>query len=299
VTQREKVLIGAVAATGVLWGAMRGFDRYRETVAANEGLAQRAADELDDAEFAVQRGEKAKRQLIEWSKRSLPTNADVAKSLYQDWIRSQLAAAGLTVEQVSDKTLNRANPNYGELSLEARASGTLEQLTDFLYKFYAAPHLHRISAATITPSENGAKLAVILGIDAISLSDSERTSELATGEEQSLPQSLDELRTSLASRNVFKPHQPGAVAEDSGANDAWVSAFTTYGDDGYLLWIKSGEPPKTRRFRVGSDIQYGKFSGKIVEIDFPGRRVIIETADGRVEVGLDQNLGQAKPLSDT
>ncbi len=298
-TQREKVLVGAVAATGVIWGAMRGLENYRATVAANENLAQRAATELDDAEFAVMRGEKAKRQLIEWSKRSLPTNPDVAKSLYQDWIRAQLAAVGLAVEQVSDKTLNRTNPNFGELSLEARASGTLEQLTDFLYKFYSAPHLHRISAATITPSENGAKLAVILGIDAISLADSERTNELATDEEQTLPQSLDELRTSLASRNVFRPHQPGAVAEDTGANDAWVSAFTTHGDSGYLLWIKSGEPPKTRRFTVGSDIRYGKFSGKIVEIDFPGRRVIIETAEGRVEVGLDQNLGQARPLGDT
>jgi hypothetical protein len=295
-THREKILAGAVAATGVLWGAMKGVDRYRTAVTANESLAYKAEESLGDAEFAVERGERAKRRLIDWSKRSLPTDRDVAESLYQDWVRAQLAAAGLTVEALADKSLNRRTPHYGELSLEARAAGTLDQLTDFLYKFYAGPHLHRISAATITPAENGAKLTAVLGIDALILPESPRKSELASGEEQKLPKTVDEFKTALTSRNIFAPHTPAANDAGALANGAWVSSIMSDGNGGWHLWIKSGEPPKTRKFKQGDKLEYGTFTGTLVELD--NRRAVIETANGRVEVRLGQNLGQATPVED-
>jgi hypothetical protein len=295
-TRREKLLAGAVAATGVLWGAMQGLDRYRAAVDANESLAYKAGEALDDAEFAVARGERAKRRLIEWAKRSLPTDRDVAESLYQDWVRAQLVAAGLTVEALSDKTLSRRQPHFGELSLEARAAGTLEQLTDFLYKFYAAPHLHRLSAATITPSENGAKLTAVLGIDALILPDAPRSKELATADEQKLPQSLEEFKTSLASRNMFAPHTP---ADDGAgqANAARFSGVSSDGQGGWHMWVSTSQPAKTRRFKQGDKLEFGSFSGELVEID--ERHAVIQTAKGRVEVRFGQTLGQATPVAES
>jgi hypothetical protein len=295
-THREKVLAVAVAASAVLWGGMRGVNRYRIAVDRNEGVASKAAAALDDAEFAVARGEKAKRQLIEWAKRSLPADRDFAKSLYQDWVRKELAAAGLTIESLTDKTLNRRTPHFGELSLEARAGGTLEQLTDFLYKFYAAPHLHRISAATLTPSDNGAKLAVILGVDALILPDSPRTSELASGEEQKLPHTKDEFRTSLTGRNVFVPHTPGADPAATQASGAHVSMIVSDGDGSFHLWIHVDAPEKTHKFKLGDNVEFGSFSGTLIEIDVIHAE--FETKDGRVEVRLGQNLGEVKKIEE-
>lgn len=292
-TRREKMLAGAVAGTALLWGAMRGVERYRTAVVRNEDTARIAANELDDAEFAIQRGEMAKRRLIAWGDRSLPTEPEVAKSLYQDWVRTTLAAAGLQELQVTDKTFNRRNVNYSEISLEAKGSGTMEQLVNFLYKFYAAPHLHRISAATVVPSENGAKLAIAFTIDALTLPDSKRTNELAKGPEQKLPQAEDAFSTSLASRNVFKPHMPGSDPNAGLAGGARFSGISN-GDNGYILWITTENPAKTRRFRIGDKVEYGSFTGTLVELD--RRRAVFDTANGRVEVLLDHTLGEAKPV---
>ncbi len=228
-TRREKYLAGAVVGAAALWAGLSGLGKYRSAVDASVRLQSQAHQKLDDAEFAVMRGEKAKRQLIEWAKRSLPTDRDVAKSLYQDWVRTQLTSAGLTVEQVTDKPITRRETHFGELSVEARASGTLDQMADFLYKFYTAPHLHRISPATITPSENGSKLSAVLGIESLILSDSTRKAELATREEQKLPHSLEEFKASLTSRNVFAPHTPGAGPD---AGQAGGAKFTAAVSDG-------------------------------------------------------------------
>jgi co-chaperonin GroES (HSP10) len=296
-TQREKMLAGAVAAVGVLWGGMRGLDRYRTAVDRNEGIAAKAKNDLDDAEFAVQRGMKAKQRLIQWGKRSLPTDRDVAESLYQDWVRKELAAAGLTIEQVTDKTLNRRAPHYGELSVEARANGTLEQLSNFLYKFYAAPHLHRLSAATITPSENGSKLAIVLGIDALILTESPRKAELSSEAEQKLPATQEEFKTQLVSRNVFAPHTPGNPNAGQ-AGGAEASTIVSAGDGGYHLWVRTESPDKTHKFKVGDKLEFADFKGTLVAIDGEQLLATIEKSDGKVVVRLGQKLSEAKKVDE-
>jgi hypothetical protein len=293
-TLREKRLAAAVAVAGALWAGTTGMKRYRDAVERNEGVAVKAADELADAEFALARGEKARHNLHEWRLRSLPTDRAVAKSLYQDWVRAQVTAAGLTVEQLVDKTLSRREDHFEELSLEVRAAGTMEQLANFLYTFYAAPHLHRIAGATLTPSEAGAKLTAVLNIDALILADCPRADKLAEGHEQELLQSQEEFRTSLVSRNIFTAHTPGASAAADLAK-ARFSGTTSDAED--LLMVITMEGAKTLRFRRGDTITVGKFTGTLVELD--GRRAVIETPDGRVEVKLGQNLGEAKKVEES
>lgn len=293
-TRREKYLAGAVIGAAALWAGLRGLDSYRTAVDASERLQTQAHEKLDDAEFAVMRGERAKRRLIEWAKRSLPTDRDVAKSLYQDWVRTQLTSAGLTVEQVTDKPITRRETHFGELSVEARASGTLDQMADFLYKFYTAPHLHRISTATITPSENGSKLSAVLGIDALILSDSTRKAELATGEEQKLPHSLEEFKASLTSRNIFAPHTPGAGPDAGQAGGAKFTAAVSDGEGGFHMWVSTENPAKTRKFKKGDKLEFGTFTGTLLEIDLG--HAVIETDKGKVEVRVNHTLAEATPV---
>lgn len=295
-TLREKKLAAAVAAAGLLWAGMQGVDRYRAAVDRNEARQRQAVDALDDAEFAEARGERARRRLIEWGRRSLPTNREVAESLYQDWLRKELTASGLTVEQVADKSLDRRNPQFGELSVEARAAGTVAQFTEFLHKFYAAPHLHRIASATLLPADGGAKVTATLGIDALVLAECERTDKLSDAPPLDLPQSLEEFRTSLVGRNMFAAYTGQAKADgDAEASKAVVRQFFN-GDGGWAFTVKIDEPLKVRHFHQGDKIEFGKFAGKVVEIE--GQRAVIETASGRVEIRLGQNLGEATPVSE-
>jgi hypothetical protein len=49
-----------------------------------------------------------------------------------------------------------------------------------------------------------------------------------------------------------------------------------------------------RHFQQGDEIEIGKIKGKVIELD--GRRAVIETEKGRLEIRLGQNFGEATPL---
>jgi len=299
-TQREKTLGLAVAAAGALFLGTRGVEKYRAAVDRNANLQFEAERALDDANFAMLRGQRARHQLNQWRRRSLPTNRDVAESEYQDWLRTQLTAAGLTVKELADKSALNRRPEYTDLSAAIDAEGTLAQLSDFLYAFYAAPHLHRISAATLTPAKEGDKLTIALTVDALILPECDRTNALAERPPQELPKSAAEFRDSLTARNLFVAYKPeadgkGDAGADSDAADAKLSGMT-YGDRGWRLAVLKQKSGEVSHFYEGDSIKIGRFDGKLLELD--GRRVVLETKAGRVELRLGQTFADAKPADD-
>jgi hypothetical protein len=285
-----------VAGAAVLFGAMRGFERYRKNVADNEQTATKAATALDDAKFAMQRGQKADQRLRDLDRRSLPTDPDVAESLYQDWLRKQLTEAGLQEVQVTDKTYNRRNANFSEITTEAKASGQVEQFTAFLYKFYASPHLHRISGATLTPSDNGAKLAIVLTVDALVLPEATRKSELSKAEPQKLPRPRMRSKRASPAATCSSRTPRAPIPMRASPASAKLSGIISDGKGGFLLWVTTESPAKTRKFRIGDKLDYGSFKGKLVELDFRGGRAVFETDNGNVEALLDHTLAEAKPV---
>lgn len=300
-TQREKTLSAAVAAVGVLWAGAEGFKRYQAAVERNATVQADAEQALDDAEFAVARGERARRKLQTWKARSLPTNRDVAESLYQDWLRKQLSESGLKITKLADSAPRTRSPHYGELSVAIEAEGALPQMADFLYRFYTAPHLQRISSASISADKDGGKLTISCNVDAIILADGPRTDALAEDPPQTLPHTLDEFRKRLMDRNMFAAYQakPDKGAEGAGADPEAAGARLsgmTYGERGWRLDVRL-KSEEVQHFFQGDAISIGRFQGKIVELD--RRRVVIETPAGRVELRLGQNLGEAKPVAGT
>jgi hypothetical protein len=299
-THREKTLGLAVAAAGVLWFGTHGVERYKAAVERSENLQFEAERQLDDANFAVERGQRARHQLNKWRRRSLPINRDVAESLYQDWLRSQLTAAGLTVKDLADKSALNRRPEYTELSASIDAEGTLAQLSDFLHAFYSAPHLHRISGATLTPAKEAGKLTIAFTIDALILPDCERTDALADRPPQELPKSADDFRKSLESRNLFVAYTPKSAGQasagpDGDAADAKLSGMV-YGERGWRMSVLKQKSSEVSHYYEGDSIKIGRFEGKIIDIDGPHRRAVIETPTGRVELRLSQTFDKATPV---
>jgi hypothetical protein len=297
-TSREKMLTGAVAAAGVLWFGTQGLTRHRDAVERNTNQQIEAEQALSEANTAVLRGQNARRQLNKWVSQSLPSNRAVAESLYQDWLRSQLTGAGLEVTQLSDKSGNTRNPQYTELATEVRAAGTLAQLADFLYRFYSAPHLHRISLATVTAEDGGKKLNATLTFNALILPDVKRSDKLAEGEPQKLPGQMEEFRDRLVGRNLFAAYTPkaddqGQAQKDEQAAKTFVTAFT-YGLEGWLMSVRTQESGDVKYFKRGDNIEFGKMKGTVIEVD--DRRAVIETEKGRLEVRLGQNFSEAVPV---
>lgn len=298
-TSRERALIGAVAAAGALWFGSQGLARYRDAVAKNQSQQTAAETALNEGHVAQLRGQRARKRLSDWRNRSLPTDQQVAESLYQDWIRSQATGAGMTVTQITDKSGVTRNAQFGEAALELRAEGTLAQLADFLYRFYTAPHLHRISNASITAADGGQKLSLVMTATALILADSRQTDALAEGEPQPIEgvKSLDEIRQRLVDRNLFVAHSPKAQGEptnDGGAAEAIFSGVT-YESDGWVMSVRNKTSGSVSRFKKGDPVAFGAMKGKVLEIE--NRRAVIETDKGRVELRLGQNFSEATPLA--
>ncbi|NOZ41387.1 MAG: hypothetical protein GXP24_14350 [Planctomycetes bacterium] len=301
---REKILAAAVAAMGILWGANQGWEKYQVTLEKNINAQQNVAQKLSTARTAKLRGQRAQQKLRRWQRQSLPTDPDIAKSLYQDWLQQQLTTAGLTVKELNLRSSQASSTSYRQFSFVVNATGKLEQLTDFLYRFYQAPHLHRISKADLMPTEDRKSLTITLTIDALSLAETDRKNQLADGTHEEFKQTLDQFRNSIVGRNLFATYQPNKTAQESASSkedEATQAKFSgiNYGQDGWQMSVRLEKSGKVSYFREGDTIEIGQFKGTIEQLDGERRLVIVSTESGRVQIRLGQTLSESEPLSES
>ncbi len=302
-SDREKILSAAVAAMVALWGLSQGWGKYQAALSKNLRQQQTIAQELSEARTATARGRRAQQKLRQWQRQSLPTDADIAKSLYQDWLQQQLTAAGLKVKELSTRSPRSGSASYQQFSFVVSATGTLEQFTNFLYEFYQAKHLHRISHTELLPSEDRKSLKTIsLTIDALSLAEGSRKDQLAKGSSEAIGQPLEKLRDSIVGRNLFATYEPpqeknSTESADSDAAQAKFSGFN-YGEGGWQMTVRMEKSGKVYYFREGDKIKIGSFRGTLKKLDGDRRRAVISTSSGSVQFQLGQTLAEAQPLSE-
>ncbi len=301
-TQREKGLAAAVALLLVLWGGTQGLDRYRAALEDNRSLQRNAQQRLAEAFTSAAAGRFAQRKIARWQKQSLPSDHDIALSAYQDWLHEQLVAAGLSVKSLNERNSVRgASPTFRQFTFVVEAEGKLADLTTFLHGFYQAPHLHRISKASFSPTSNGEALDISLAVDALSLNQSDRTDRLAEGTSDRDLRPLDELQKLIVGRNVFaaystaKPTESTETATDDQAKQAVVTRMA-YGEGGWQMSIRLGDSGEIKVFREGDTIEIGRFAGTLEQLD--GRRAVVSNESGRLQIRLGQNLSEAVPLGD-
>ena len=301
--QRERILLGAVGLLALFWGATVGWDRYQTALTINQNQQQSADQQLSQARTASARGLRAERLLRGWRRQSLPTNVDIAKSLYQDWLRQQLVDAGLVVREITETSSRSTQKHFSQVTYVINAQGTLGELTEFLYRFYQSNQLHRVSSASLTPTTTRKSLTVSLTIDALSLADCPRSNELAAGSSETFVEPLETVRDGIVSRNVFVAYAPAqqeqAAEQEAEGPDETAQAFLTgmtYGEGGWQLAIRMSDSGQVRYYRQGDSIEIGRFSGEIVDLD--GRRAIVSRNGQRMQIQLGQNLGQAVVISD-
>lgn len=300
-TRREKVLAGTVGLMAVLWFGSSVFTRYRDAVDDNRAKLRDAEQKLSQARTAKLRAQRAVTRLKRWQKQSLPTNPDIANSLYQDWLQKQLTESGLKVTDIkSSLGLRAPNDRFQEFNFKVEASGRMAQLVEFLSRFYSAGHLQRISRASLAPAKVDGDLTISLTIDALSMRDAPRTDSLSDLSSTQLPD-LKDLQDSIVKRELFSPYKdPQAAALASKpetapneADQAFISGMTQ-GAEGWQMSVRMRDSGRMLYFRAGDSIAIGDFNAKIIEIG--DRRVIVERNGSQLQVFLGQNLNQAQPF---
>lgn len=179
------------------------------------------------------KAEASERRRKEYVRLSLPSALENARVQYRQWLISLaeqvFGSSGYDFESISVSPVRykRSTPVAEKLSGKMNVhSADLGQLNEFLYRFYDANILHRISALTVTPirAKSGAaevlvptgKMGLIIQIEVLSLADAAKQKEIDGGSSGMSPRDLAEYRKIIESRNIFGP--PNNPPQITGAN---------------------------------------------------------------------------------
>jgi hypothetical protein len=201
------IVVGALA---VLIGGWMLFGYVNSQFSKRQQQIDTLESQIATARRQIQAGKMAVRSIGEFESRSLPANAEVARSLYHDWLLARIGEAGLidqdvrAVGSIAEKNL------YVQQSFNVKAKGTLPQVVDFLHTFYSVDWVHRMSFLKLKPVPETKLMDIDLKIDALSLLRAESEAKLVERPSQRLKlDSRAAYQAVISGRNLFgPPNQP-------------------------------------------------------------------------------------------
>lgn len=212
-TQRERVLsilVGGLVVVLVLWW---GMNRYRTAVQQRTTRLANLEDQKLQLQQQVLEGHLADRQMTEYLLRSLPGDAEQARSVYQQWlltIGKQNNISDLTV----DPTTTMGGDIFQRISFRFSGKADMPDITKLLYDFYAKDYLHLIRDLTIQKVRSEDKMVLEMAIDAVALRDAAADTQPPADRSWRIADSLAEYQDPILNRNLFEP--PNAAPQFAG-----------------------------------------------------------------------------------
>ncbi|HID76016.1 MAG TPA: hypothetical protein EYP56_08475 [Planctomycetaceae bacterium] len=303
--KREKALLAATLGLGAVCLAIFLLSGVANPFAQLNAQRTNLVKSVEQKKKQIEKGQQAEAELSRWRKQSLPSDPLAAQSLYQNWLFELATRTGFSGVRVEPGTIRQYRDTYRSLAFTLRGRASLEELTELLYHFYSAGHLHQIRRLTIKPADGSRQFDVSMLVEALSLTDADRTDELADQPAQRLAHdSLDSYLQAIVQRNLFGPYEPPRpmVQKERPAPPppAFDHAKYTY-VTGIVsvngvpeVWIQIRTLGKTYRLREGDTFQVGALQGRIVRIGV--REVILDLGQQRLLAFQGQNLREATPL---
>lgn len=197
-----------------------------------------------------------------WYSQSLPTNPEVAQSLYRAWLLEVGEYVGIAGRTVNATQAVKRGAFYS-MNFSMRGRGTLEQLTQFLYEFYNAGHLHKINSISITPMGKGGVLDLSVVIETLIIPQANRPDQLGTGRAYRLASlSLDDYQV-IPERNLFSV---GGGSVDP-VNYTYLTAVN-YVDDKPQAWFTMRTSEAVMKLSENDQlVQTGKTVRKLCQVE--------------------------------
>ena len=269
------------ALTGPVRERQEKIDRLKREIAAKE-------TKLRGAQRAVS-------QLAAWNEQSLPSDVELAQSLYQQWLLELVSNAGFEQPNVdSGEVAARRGSSksvvYQRLGSTIRGRATLAQLTDFLHTFYRANHLHQIQRLSMTPVPNTGKLDLSMSIEALVLPQADRKSRLSEAVSHRLAFDARSDYASIVERNLFG--EGGTM----GLDPADYTVLTAILENNGIAeaWLRVQPTGEVLKLQPGAEFEVGQFRGRIAEIE--ELDIVIQSDEERWLLTLGENLTQATAL---
>lgn len=276
------VVLALIAADWLWRNAVEGPTETRQRRLA--GL-RRAVQERENA---LTRARKASDLLARWEAQSLPSDPEVARSLYQAWLLELVGYVGLGNPNVDSGSPVSRKGLYQTISFSVRGRGTLDQLTTFLFEFYSADHLHQIRSLSITPLSKSDQLDLSVSIETIVLPTATRRDRLSTERSARLASERLEDYAPIVRRNLF------GFGGNPDPTDYTYLTTVVYVDDEPEAWFTLRSTDEVLKLRRGESLEIGQFRGTLREIREGD--VVLESEGERWLLSIGENLAQAYAL---
>jgi hypothetical protein len=300
--QRERILAlslgGIVAIVGAYWA----FGKYRSMFSTRENSLTTARKQVEDKEKKLSVAQNAMARRRELEKRSLPSNKELAQSLYQQWLFGVVDGAELADATVTPTPAQKTSKAFDAFVFTVNGLGNLDQVTRLLHDFYSAGHLHQIKRLVILPADPG-MVSLNMTVEALMLPGAERKDSLTNeaGKNLTLP-NYGEYQKAIGGRNVFAEYVPEKKADKPPEKAAesfdlakltYITSFWVGADGRPQVWINERNLNKITKLHEGDAFQIGPLKGTVKKIDFPRRQVELEINGKPSVFSWDKSLGDA------
>jgi hypothetical protein len=203
--RRERLLAGSIACLALIMAL------YFVWTSASAALHQRNSTlanlrkQLQEQERTLTKADRATRQLAELQRRSLPTDRELATSLYQQWLLNLIDRIGFVDPSVLVTDRRTRSGYFDQSRFEINAYATLDQLTEFLAAFYSSGDLHRIQLLSIKPVKDSHQLDLSIAVETISLPGAQRATVGDVASNRFAADELPALRRTVIDRSMFFP----------------------------------------------------------------------------------------------
>jgi len=289
--KRLATIVGVMAGAMAIWFAVSGVWKAFDSRNTQREAMRR---DLQQKQFRTAQAMQTLERFAEWERRSLPSNREVARTLYQGWLLGTLAEAQLGNVQVDPGRTIELRGVYMKMPFSVRAQGSLSAMSRWLAAFYRVDHLHQLRDWSLKPIGKGSDLQLTATIEALILPEADRTDKLTT----LAGGRLDETRATtamqtIAERNLFAPYVPPpppappvvAVSApppppppvfDEAKYTFLTSVVSVSGEA--EAWLTVRPTKQLLKLRTGDGIKVGRFEGTLTRI---GRTEIEVEQDGK------------------
>lgn len=287
---RQKILLAVVGLLVLLQGGDWVLTNFIEgPMQIRNSKGQQLEKRIKDRKAELARIRAEGKVLAVWESQSLPTNPDVARTLYRSWLLDLVAKSRLVDRDVTAGAPVNHRGLYRSITCTVRGRGTLNSVTDFMYRLYSAAHLHRVVSLALTPRSGSAQLNVSMSIEALILPTADRTDRLATGRVARLASATLKDYDPFVERNLFGFQSTGIDP----AEYAYLTAVTV-ADGQPEAWFTFRNTDKVLKLRQGQELTVGQVSGTVAEI--LESEIVVQTGDERWLLAIGEKLTEAYAL---
>ena len=276
------ILLGVIAVSFLGDKAYQSL--YAQPLRDKQNRQEALSKELHETKVKIKQAEQKIPRLDTIQARSLPYEIELAISGYRGWLFGLFEEVGLRRTSVDSGQPMRVGKVYDRLTFSVRGSGSLEQVTEFMHRFYSVGHLHKIRSVTFNPTATG-RIDLSMSIEAIALVNANSKDALSTEMSTQLASKHQADYRIISKRNFF------SASAGSWLTSTHLTAITKNTDGSFQAWFNAAGVAETLIVDEGGSTRIAGHTIEFVSATTEAASLSIDGDDLQIRIG--QSLADA------